>query len=169
MIVWVLVASGAVFLTAAGLSNRVSRTAAVRAAENEALGAAEAARSRVLMVLGSVERSTELLGASLETLRPARPALDTMLRRFVGGNTNVYGSTASFEPFAFDARIERVAPYFYRNPAEAGRLAFADLATPTYWFCCRNSIARARPASRDRKSTRLNSSHSQQSRMPSSA
>ena len=134
MIVWVLAASSAVFLTAAGVSSHLSRSTAVRAAEQEALNAAEAARNRVLMVLGSVERSTELLGASIETLRPDRPSLETMLRRFVAGNNDVYGSTASFEPFAFDAGLERYAPYFYRGPRDRNDLVADDLAAPDYRY-----------------------------------
>src|SRR5262245_66524416 len=86
MIVWVLLASGAVFLAAVSLSSRLSRNTALRAAEQEALNAADAARNRVLMVLSSVERSTQLLGASVETLQPKGPALDEVLRRFVAGN-----------------------------------------------------------------------------------
>ncbi|HEX5109662.1 MAG TPA: SpoIIE family protein phosphatase [Vicinamibacterales bacterium] len=134
MIVWVLLASGMVFLTAVAISSRLARSAAVRAAEQEAFNAAEAARNRVLGVLGSVERSTELLGASLETLHPDRLALEAMLRRFVGGNPDVYGSTASFEPFAFDAGLEWYAPYFYRNPREPGQITAESLATPTYRY-----------------------------------
>src|SRR5688572_13013275 len=134
MIVWVLLASGVVFLTAVTISSRLSRNTAVRGAEQEALNAAEAARNRVLAVLGSVERSTELLGASLETLHPDRPALEAMLQRFVSGNPDIYGSTASFEPFAFDAALERYAPYFYRNPKTPGRLTAETLATPTYRY-----------------------------------
>jgi len=134
MIVWVLLASGVVFLTTVALSSRLSRTTAIRAAEQEALNAADAARNRVLAVLGSVERSTELLGASLETLHPDRLSLEQMLRRFVAGNPDVYGSTASFEPFAFDARLERYAPYFYRNPKQEGQLTAESLATPTYRY-----------------------------------
>jgi len=149
MIVWVLLASGVVFLTAVTLSSRLSRNTAIRGAEQEALYAAEAARNRVLAVLGSVERSTDLLGASLETLHPDRPALEAMLQRFVSGNPNIYGSTASFEPFAFDAGLERFAPYFYRNPQTPDRLTPENLATPTYrywerdWY--RVSIDSGRP------------------------
>lgn len=134
MIVWVLVASGAVFLTAAAVSSSLSRSAAVRAAEQEAFNAAEAARNRMLVVLSSVERSTELLGASIETLQPSAPVLNELLGRFVLGNPNVYGSTASFEPFAFDAGREHVAPYFYRDAKDRTHLASADLATPTYRY-----------------------------------
>src|SRR5215471_17961059 len=96
MIVWVLLASGAVFLIAVTVSSRLSRQTALRAAEQEAMNAADAARNRVLVVLSSVERSTELLGASLETVNPDAATLETLLRRFVAGNSNVYGSTASF-------------------------------------------------------------------------
>jgi sigma-B regulation protein RsbU (phosphoserine phosphatase) len=52
----------------------------------------------------------------------------------VSGNPDVYGSTASFEPFAFDATLERYAPYFYRNPKTPGRLTTENLATPTYRY-----------------------------------
>ena len=58
MILWVLLASGAVLLAAVSLSSRLSRDTAVRAAEQEAFNAADAARNRVLMGLSSVEQST---------------------------------------------------------------------------------------------------------------
>jgi sigma-B regulation protein RsbU (phosphoserine phosphatase) len=134
MIVWVLLASGIVLLTAVTISSRLSRNTAVRGAEQEALNAANAARNRVLAVLTSVERSTEVLGASLETLHPDRQSLETTLQRFVSGNPDIYGSTASFEPFAFDKALDRSAPYFYRSPKTPDRLTFSDLATPTYRY-----------------------------------
>ena len=131
MIAWVLLASAIVFVTAVAISSRLSQATAVRGAEQEAFNAAEAARHRVLAVLGSVERSTELLGASLETLHPDGQALETILQRFVSGNPDIYGSTASFEPFAFSSGVERYAPYYYRDPKTPDRLAAGDLATPT--------------------------------------
>jgi sigma-B regulation protein RsbU (phosphoserine phosphatase) len=134
MIAWVLLASGIVFVTAVAFSSRLSQAAALRGAEQEAFNAAEAARHRVLAVLGAVERSTELLGASLETLRPDRQALEAMLQRFVSGNPDIYGSTASFEPFAFGAVLKRYAPYYYRDSTTPDRLAAGDLATPTYRY-----------------------------------
>ena len=134
MIVWVLLASGIVFVTAVAISSRLSQATAVRGAEQEAFNAAEAARHRVLAVLGSVERSTELLGASLETLHPDRQALDAILQRFVSGNPDIYGSTASFEPFAFSSGVERYAPYYYRDPKTPDRLTAGDLATLTYRY-----------------------------------
>ena len=134
MSVWVLLASGVVLLAAVALSSRLSRNTAVRGAEQEALNATDATRNRVLAVLGSVERSTELLGASIETLHPDRPSLEAILQRFVSGNPDIYGSTASFEPFAFTAGLDRYAPYFYRNPKTPDRLTPADLATPTYRY-----------------------------------
>ena len=84
MIVWVLTASGVVLLATVALSSRLARSTAVRAAEQEALNAADAARNRVLMVLGSVERSTDLLGASVAMLHPQGRSLDELLRRSAG-------------------------------------------------------------------------------------
>jgi sigma-B regulation protein RsbU (phosphoserine phosphatase) len=134
IIFWVLLASGAVFLTAIAISSRLTRGISVHAAEQEALNAADAARYRVLTVLGSVERSTELMAASIETLHPDPVALDTLLHRFVGGNTNIYGSTASFEPYAFDPKRERFGPYVYRNVKDRREHLTADLALPTYKY-----------------------------------
>jgi phosphoserine phosphatase RsbU/P len=134
IIFWVLLASGAVFLTAVAVSSRLSRSTAEGAAEQEAQNAADAARHRVLAVLEAVEKSTALLSASIETLHPAAPSLDALLHRFVAGNLNVYGSTASFEPYAFDPRRERAAPYVYRNLEEPGRYLTADLSLPTYRY-----------------------------------
>jgi len=138
MSVWVLLASGIVLLAAVALSSRLSRNTAVRGAEQEALNATDATRNRVLAVLGSVERSTELLGASIETLHPDRPSLEAILQRFVSGNPDIYGSTASFEPFAFTAGLDRYAPYFYRNPKTPDRLTPAR-STISASFCLKSS------------------------------
>ena len=134
IIFWVLLASGAVFLTAVAVSSRLSRSTAGRAAEQEAQNAADAARHRVLAVLESVEKSTTLMSASIETLHPSPPSLDALLHRFVAGNPNIYGSTASFEPYAFDPRREHAAPYVYRNLEEPGQYLTADLSLPTYRY-----------------------------------
>ena len=134
IIFWVLLASGAVFLMAVAVSSRLSRSTAGRAAEQEAQNAADAAQYRVLAVLESVEKSTALMGASIETLHPAPSSLEALLHRFVAGNLNIFGSTASFEPYAFDPRREHAAPYVYRNLKEPGQYLTADLSLPTYRY-----------------------------------
>jgi sigma-B regulation protein RsbU (phosphoserine phosphatase) len=134
IIFWVLLAGGLVFVAAIAISSQVSRRAALQAAEHEALTAADAVRYRVLGVLESVEKGTELFGASLETVRPDATTLDALLRRFVASNADIFGSTAAFEPFAFDPRRERVSPYIYRDTKDTTHLLAQDLATPTYKY-----------------------------------
>ena len=68
-----------------------------------------------------------------------------------------YSTTATNTPLAADLVYGELA----LNAAD-GKLYYKDSATNTVKLLASNS-------STDRKSTRLNSSHSQQSRMPSSA
>ena len=110
MILWVLLASGAVFLAAVSLSSRLSRNTAVRAAEQEALNAADAARNRVLMVLSSVERMHRAAGSVGRNPSTAAAGSRWIVASVRCWESGCSGSTASFEPFAFDARAERYAP-----------------------------------------------------------
>jgi sigma-B regulation protein RsbU (phosphoserine phosphatase) len=131
---WILLAGGAVFAVTIWTSNRLARETAIHAAEQEARRAARTAASRVQEVLRSVEETTELLGATVESLDPEPTALTQLLRRFVLGNPNVYGSAAAFEPRAYRPDRERYAPYLFRKSDGDAGLAEADLANARYRY-----------------------------------
>jgi sigma-B regulation protein RsbU (phosphoserine phosphatase) len=99
-------------------------------------------------VCSSPWKGTELFGATLETVRPDATTLEVLLRRFVASNPNVFGSTAAFEPFAFDSRRERVSPYICRDEKDTTHLLAQDLAVPTYKYWERDCAGNGRQAAR---------------------
>jgi len=104
---WILFAGGAVFAATIWASNRLARETAIRAAEQEARRAARTAASRVQEVLRSVEETTELLGATVESLDPEPTALKELLRRFV---TSPTPATATGRSPGTRSRFERRSP-----------------------------------------------------------
>jgi phosphoserine phosphatase RsbU/P len=135
LILWILLAGGTVFGATVWSSNRLAREAALRAAEQEAARAATTSASRVREVLRSVEETSELLGAAVESLDPDPGPLALLLGRFVLGNPDVHASAAAFEPGAYRHGGERHAVQVSRGEAPDAPLEEADLArtSPPYW------------------------------------
>jgi sigma-B regulation protein RsbU (phosphoserine phosphatase) len=79
---------------------------------------------RIETVLKAVEKSTNNIAYSLENPYFGREELFNLLRSFVADNADIYGSTASFEPYAFDKKSLYFGPYFYESN---GRLRFTYL------------------------------------------
>ena len=146
LIVWTLVAVGAVYVVTVVVSNSLARRTAISAAEREAVNETEAAASRVEDVLHSIEERTLALGEALSVLAPAEEDADRLLRRFVEGNRDVHGGAIAWNP---GPRGERRALYFHRGRDGSGRLEPADLASDSYrywereWF--RDALAAGRP------------------------
>jgi sigma-B regulation protein RsbU (phosphoserine phosphatase) len=146
LIVFTLLAVGAVYVATVVVSNRLARRMAIEAAEREAVNETEAAVSRVEDVLHSIEERTLALGEALSVLAPRGEDADRLLRRFVEGNRDVYGGAIAGVP---GPRGERRALYLHRPPGGEGPLAAADLASDAYrywerdWF--REAIEAGRP------------------------
>jgi len=86
LIVWTLLAVGAVYAVAVVVSNSLSRRMALAAAEREAVNETEAAVGRVRDVLHAVEERTRVLADVLERLDPGEAALGRLLADFVLGH-----------------------------------------------------------------------------------
>ncbi len=134
LIFWILLLGGGVTVLTLALSQRLSRAMAVRAAEREAIQATEAAVNQAEEVLRSIEEGTRVLAATVETAALSEAELEQLLRRFVAGNPQVYGSAAAFGRGAFAPARERYAPYVHRAAAGGDELARADLASPAYRY-----------------------------------
>ncbi len=131
LIVWVLLASGAVFLGTLAFSHSRSRAAAIRAAEREAVSEAAGAIRGIEAVLRSVERSTRLVGVSLETGELSRARAESLLRGFLSTDPDVFGSAIAFAP---DRRGGPLAPYVHRRSSGSSTLVVLDLASPDYRY-----------------------------------
>ena len=131
LIVWTLLAVGAVYVATVVVSNQLARREAIAAAEREAINETEGATSRVEDVLHSIEERTLALGEALSVLAPRGNEANRLLRRFVEGNRDFYGGAIAWVP---GPRGEKRALY-YHWPAEGeGGLEAADLASDAYRF-----------------------------------
>jgi sigma-B regulation protein RsbU (phosphoserine phosphatase) len=146
LIVWTLLAVGAVYVTTVVASNGLARRMAISAAEREAANETEAAASRVDDVLHSIEERTLALGQALSVLAPAGEDADRLLHRFVGGNRDVHGGAIAWNP---GPPGERRALYYHRGKDGSDRLEPEDLASESYrywereWF--REALDSGRP------------------------
>jgi phosphoserine phosphatase RsbU/P len=146
LIVWTLLAVGAVYLATVVVSNGLARRMATSAAEREAVNETEAAASRVEDLLHSIEERTLALGEALSVLSPGGEDADRLLRRFVEGNRDLFGGAIAWNP---GPRGERRALYYHWGTDGSGRLEPEDLASESYrywerdWF--REALAAGRP------------------------
>lgn len=134
LITWTLLASGLVLVATLWLSNRVARETAIEAAEQEARLVAERIASRVRGVLTAAEETAQLLAATLETVELPEAATESLLRRYVASEQDVYGAAAAFAPGQFPGR-GGFAPYVFGRAEDAADLRAMDLAAaPEYRY-----------------------------------
>ena len=82
-------------------------------------------------VLSAVEESAELLAAALETLELRPGQTESLLRRFVASEEDIYGAAAAYAPGETRGR-ELFAPYVYGRSDDPAALQALDLAAPGY-------------------------------------
>jgi sigma-B regulation protein RsbU (phosphoserine phosphatase) len=134
LIVWTLLAVGAVYVVTVVVSNSLGRQMALAAAEREAVNETDALAGRVQDLLHAVEERTLVLAKAMETLEPDAKGLDRLLRRFVPGSTQIYGAAIAFEPGIDPGGAERSALYYHRLPDRPDELGTADLAADGYRY-----------------------------------
>lgn len=137
LIFWTVLASGAVLVATLVVSNAVARRTAFDAAEQQAGQAAERLANRIRVVLSAVEESAELLAAALETLELKPGATESLLRRFVANEQDIYGAAAAYAPDEAHGR-ELFAPYVYGRSERPEELKAVDLAAPGYDYVKRD-------------------------------
>jgi phosphoserine phosphatase RsbU/P len=132
LIVWTLVAVGAVYVATVFVSNGLARRMAIAAAEREAVNVTEAAVGHVDDVLHSIEERTRTLGDALSVFHPNEGEADQLLLRFVLGNRDLHGGAVAWAP---GSRGEHRALYYHRVPDGPGRLEPLDLTSEAqrYW------------------------------------
>lgn len=79
--------------------------------------------------LRAIEENTDKLATFLTYVHLDDKLLREMIRRNVEDEPEIFGSTAAFEPFGFDPKIEWYAPYYFR---EGKTVQYANLATDSY-------------------------------------
>ncbi|MGD8895261.1 MAG: SpoIIE family protein phosphatase [Acidobacteriota bacterium] len=134
LIVWTLLAVGAVYVVTVVVSNSLGRRMALAAAEREAVNESDALASRVQDVLHAVEERTLVLARAVETLAPGDEDLGRLLRAFVPGNAEVYGAAVAFAPGTGPGRGGPHALYFHRVADRPEEIVSADLTANDYRY-----------------------------------
>ncbi|MCG6926477.1 MAG: SpoIIE family protein phosphatase [Acidobacteria bacterium] len=98
LIIWTLLAVGAVYVVTVVVSNSLARRMALAAAEREAVNETDDAAGRVADVLHSVQERTWVLADVIQRLDPAQDQLAGLLEDFVRGHAQVFGAAIAFEP-----------------------------------------------------------------------
>ncbi len=114
-------------------SRDLIRQEAETAAKNLTSSLANELEQEFLEVAGAVKN----FASFLEIGSWQEADLLNYIKRVVGQNHAIFGSTVAFEPFAFKPDLKRYAPYFYRDQ---GGLKFEQLGSQSYdyfnkeWF-----------------------------------
>ena len=127
LIVWTLLAVGAVYVVTVVVSNSLARRMALAAAEREAVNETDDAAGRVADVLHSVEERTRVLADVLQRLDPPDDQLGGLLEDFVQGHPQVFGAAIAFEPGERLPGDGRLVLYRHRRPDRPDELGSADL------------------------------------------
>jgi len=126
LLFWVAGTTGVVFALAIIYSFFVSRSFVLRDASRIAVRTAESGAREVEEVLRSADEGTRLLATTLEHTTVSDEGLEQVIRSFVEGNPQLYGSAAAVAP-----ERRRYAPYVFRHGAETKSL---DLASGSYSY-----------------------------------
>jgi sigma-B regulation protein RsbU (phosphoserine phosphatase) len=81
--------------------------------------------------LRAIEENTDKLATFFTYVHVDDKTLRDLIRINVEVEPEIFGSTAAFEPFAFDPKIQWYAPYYFR---EGKTVQYADLATASYHY-----------------------------------
>ncbi|MDA2919827.1 SpoIIE family protein phosphatase [Desulfobacterota bacterium AH_259_B03_O07] len=87
--------------------------------------------NRIETILKSFEKIPENLAYFLKYSDYTKSELTNLIRTVVENNSEIFGSTIAFEPYAFDKNSEYFAPYFYKDN---GDIKFTYLGGDTYRY-----------------------------------
>ncbi|MFO0795273.1 MAG: SpoIIE family protein phosphatase [Candidatus Brocadiaceae bacterium] len=128
-----LLLSSTVFIFAGifGYNYQYSRRMIERNAEENARSLTTTTVNRVESILKSIEKIPENMAYFLENSSYNKSELINLIRSVVKNNQEIYGSTISFEPYAFDKKSLYFAPYFYKSQ---GKVKFTYLGGESYRY-----------------------------------
>jgi len=117
--------SSLIFLLVFGFNYYSSRMMIEKNAEEIARNLTMSTVNRIETITRSVQKAPEHLAYFLQQNSYNREELLRTLKTVVENNPEIYGSTPSFEPYAFDKKIKYFAPYYYKDKGKL-RLCYLD-------------------------------------------
>ncbi|MHC1743788.1 MAG: SpoIIE family protein phosphatase [Syntrophobacteraceae bacterium] len=132
LICFILLGTGAVFVSAFLYYYEASRVSVMKAVEENARNLAWSTVNRIDSILGGVEKVPLNFSGLLSTRRYGPEEIPHLVERMVAGNPEIYGSAIAFEPATLDPNAIYFAPYCYRKPN--GRLVHSLLGDASYHY-----------------------------------
>jgi len=124
LILYIITSCTLIFTITFGYNYLFSRRIITNKIEENARNLALRTVNRIETVLRSVEKVPQNIAYSLETSSYTREGILNLLRTVVENNSEIYGSTISYEPYAFDKKSRLFGPYYYKP---GGKLSFTCL------------------------------------------
>ena len=110
---FILTGAVVVFLTAFFYDYYYSRKIVMANVEARARNLTRATVNKIESVLQGVEKVPRYIAFSLGQKKYTREELTEMIENEVLSASEIFGSTAAFEPYAFDPALRYFAPYYY--------------------------------------------------------
>jgi len=107
----------------------LSRQIIIKNVEENARNLAQATVNRIETILYSVEMVPKSLASFLEN--SSAEQIMNLLRSVIENNSEIYGTTIAFEPYAHDTDTLYFAPYFYKSE---GEIKFTYLGGDSYRY-----------------------------------
>jgi len=131
LILFFTLSSGLIFLLVFGFNYRFSRRTIEKNIEENARNLVLSKVNRIETILLSVQKVPESLACFLENGSYDKEELLRLLRSMVESNSEIYGSAIAFEPYGFDKKLLRFAPYYFKCD---GSIELTDLGTASYRY-----------------------------------
>jgi len=111
----ILSTTAIIFIIILGYNYQISRKLILNNVRENSKNLAFNAVNRIETILKSFEKVPENLAYFLKYSDYTKSELTNLIRTVVENNSEVFGSTIAFEPYAFDKNSEYFAPYFYKD------------------------------------------------------
>ncbi|HHT9137156.1 MAG TPA: SpoIIE family protein phosphatase [Candidatus Wunengus sp. YC60] len=131
LIVLILASTMLIFGLIFGYNYTFSRRIIEKNVEENAKNLTFTTVNKVETVLHSIEKIPENMAYFLENSTYRKNELLNLIRTVVKNNSEIYGSTISFEPYAFDKNALYFGPYFYKSN---GKIRFTYLGGESYRY-----------------------------------
>lgn len=127
---FILTSTTLIFLAAFGYNHYYTRQLVFKNVRQMAMHLAQSVVQRIEIKLHAAEALPRMMAGHLEGQPVTANRLLPLLKDMVGGNPEIFGAAAAFEPNAFDPVRRFYAPYFFRT--QDGNVAFTQLGSDAY-------------------------------------
>lgn len=142
----ILASTTFIFLAAFGYNYWASRQLVLKNVEENTRNLTHTAINKIEIALSSVEKPPQYLAAFLESFHYSKADLLRQIEQVVDRNSEIFGSTVAFEPYAFDGSSQYFAPYYFRDK---GQVKLSYLGGKNYqyftwdWYLIPKEIGKA--------------------------